>query len=38
VTRAEEAAMEPNKRTALVLASIVLALFAGIVLRYWLLK
>ncbi|HZR68177.1 MAG TPA: cytochrome oxidase small assembly protein [Burkholderiales bacterium] len=30
--------MERNKRTALILASIVLALFVGIVLKYWLLK
>ena len=30
--------MERNKRTALILASIVLAFFFGIVLKYWLLK
>jgi hypothetical protein len=33
-----EIAMERKKRTALILTSIVLALFVGIVLKYWLLK
>jgi len=36
--RAGGTSMERNKRTALILASIVLALFVGIVLKYWLLK
>jgi hypothetical protein len=32
------AAMERKKRTGLILATIVLAFFLGIVLKYWLLK
>lgn len=35
---AGEATMERKKRTALILTSIVLAFFVGIVLKYWLLK
>ena len=35
---AGEASMERRKRTALILVSIVVAFFAGIVLKYWLLK
>jgi len=38
MTHAGARSMERNKRTALILASIVLALFVGIVLKYWLLK
>jgi hypothetical protein len=38
VTGGGEASMERNKRTALILTSVVLALFVGIVLKYWLLK
>ena len=33
-----EVAMERNKRTALILVSVVLAFFVGVVVRYWLLK
>ncbi len=35
---AVEASMERRKRTALILVSVVVAFFAGIVLKYWLLK
>ena len=38
MTDASGSSMDRNKRTALILASIVLAFFVGIVLKYWLLK
>jgi hypothetical protein len=36
--QSDEAQMERKARTALILASIALAFFVGIVLKYWLLK
>jgi hypothetical protein len=36
--RGQGFAMERKKRTALILASIVVALFVGTVLKYWLLR
>jgi hypothetical protein len=36
--QSDEAAMERKTRTALILASIALAFFVGIVLKYWILK
>jgi len=36
--RSGSSAMERKTRTALILASIALAFFVGIVLKYWLLK
>jgi hypothetical protein len=35
---AVETSMERRKRTALILVSVVVAFFAGIILKYWLLK